>query len=171
MKLLKYIAVILTVSMITALTACEKRAYNKDGLEAYSNHYYVGYLPNTNTGVSVQRNAAIQKFPIQFYSAYSRDYDAIAYYTIYTTGISNPAVMGQDFSIIDKNGNTLQPVNGKFSITFPRAERATDTIYVKLLNSSVAGTRKMEIQLMENVADKYIVDTFSTAYTRPFEIK
>ncbi len=172
MKTLKYIqAIIIILGAVTFLAACEKRAYNKEGLEEYAHHYYVAYLPNTNTGVSVQRTAPIQKFAVQFYSAYTRDYDAVAYYKVSTTGIANPAVIGQDFNIVDKNGNTLQPVDGKFSFTFPKAIRTTDTIYVKLLNSSVAGTRKMEIQLMENVADRYRVDTFSTAYTRPVEIK
>jgi hypothetical protein len=46
-----------------------------------------------------------------------------------------------------------------------------DTIYVKLLNSAVAGTRRMEIQLLHNITEKYEVDTFSTAFTRPVDIK
>jgi len=171
MRSLRYIQAFTALAFFVLLAACEKRDYNKDGLDAYAHHYYIGYIPNNNTGVSVQRTAAIQKFPVQFYSAYTREYDAVAFYGISTTGISNPAVLGQDFNIVDKNGNVLTPVNGKFSFTFPKAQRAMDTIYVKLLNSSITGTRKMEIQLMYNKTDQYEVDTFSTAYTRPFEIK
>lgn len=157
--------------MAIMITACEKRDYNKDGLPEYSNHYYAGYIPNTNTGVTVPRTqTALVKFPVQFYSAYTREYDAVAYYGVVTTGISNPAVLGQDFNVVDKNGNVLQPVNGKFSMVFPQAKRAMDTIYLKMLNSTIAGSRKMEIQLMDNKTDQYEVDTFSTAYTRPVTI-
>jgi len=169
MKSLIYIA----ISLFTlALVACEKKDYNKDGLPEYEHHYYAAFLPNNNTGVSVNRTqTALVKFPIQFYSAYTRDYDAVAQYKVVTAGITPPAVLGQDFAIVDRNGNTIQPDGDKYSIVFPQAKRTTDTIYVKLLNSSIAGARKMEIQLIHNITDKYEVDTFSTAFKRPVEIK
>ena len=171
MKTRIYILTILAV--ISIFTACSKDDdYLRDGLPEYSNHYYAAYIPNTNSLTSVPRNqTALVKLPVQFYSAYTRDYDAVAYYGAVTTGITNPAVLGQDYAIVDKNGTVIQPVNGKYSIIFPQAKRAMDTIYVKMLNSSITGTRRVEIQLMENVNDKYIVDTFSTAYTRPLDIK
>lgn len=154
------------------MVACEKSNYNKNGLPEYEHHYYAAYIPNTNTGVSVQRTqTALIKFPVQFYSAFTREYDAVAMYTVFTTGITNPAVIGQDFNIVDRNGNVIQPVDGKYQMVFPQAKRAMDTIYVKLLNSTVAGTRKMEVRLLHNITDKYEVDTFSTAFTRPVEIK
>lgn len=169
MKFIKYIAFMSAAAIV--LFACEKKDY-PDGLPEYDHHYYAAYIPNTNTGVSVQRTqTALIKFPVQFYSAFTRDYDAIANYAVVTTGISNPAVLGQDFQIVDKNGNTIQPSNGLYSITFPQAVKKMDTIYVKLLNSSVAGTRKMEVQIVENKTDKYDVDIFSTAFRRPVEIK
>ena len=56
-------------------------------------------------------------------------------------------------------------------MVFPQAKRAMDTIYVKLLNSTVPGTRKMEVRLLHNIAAKYEVDIFSTAFSRPVEIK
>jgi hypothetical protein len=155
------------------IAACSKDDdYLRNGLPEYEHHYYAAYIPNTNSGVSVQRTqAALLKFPVQFYSAFTRDYDAVAMYKVSTAGITNPAVPGQDFNIVDRNGNVIQAVDGKYSIVFPQAKRAMDTIYVKLLNSAVAGTRKMEIQLLHNITEKYEVDTFSTAFTRPVEIK
>jgi hypothetical protein len=165
-------SILFAFAVICFIASCEKRDYDSGGLDAFAHHYYAAYLPNTNTGVSVNRNqTALIKFPVQFYSAYTRDYDAVAYYGVFTKNITNPAVLGQDFQIVDKNGATLTPVDGKYSIIFPKAMRAVDTIYVKLLNSSVTGTRKMEVQLVENVNDKYRVDTFSTAFNRPVEIK
>jgi hypothetical protein len=170
MKATKYILFLMTSAVV--LAACEKRDYNKGGLPEYSNHYYAAYIPNNNSVVSAKRNQTdLLKFAVQFYSAYTRDYDAIAYYGVFTTGISNPAVLGQDFNIVDKNGNVIQPVDGKYSITFPQAKRATDTIYLKLLNNPAPGTRRVEIQLMDNLTDKYEVDTFSTAFKRPVDIK
>ena len=144
----------------------------KEGLPEYSNHYYAAYLPNNNSVVTAQRNqTALLKLTVQFYSAYVRDYDAVAFYKVSTTGITNPAALGVDYAIVDKNGTVIQPVDGKYSIVFPQAKRATDTIYVKMLNNTTSGTRRVEVQLMDNLTDKYEVDTFSTAYNRPIDIK
>jgi hypothetical protein len=154
--------------------SCEKRDYLNGGSPDYAHHYYLGYLPNDNSSVSVLRTqTTLIKFPVQFYSSFTRDYDAIAKYAIVTTGIPNPAVIGQDFNIVDKNGVALTAgADGKFSMVFPQAKRITDTIYIKLLNSSVVGTRKMEVQILENRnSDQWVVDFFSTAYRRPVEIK
>ena len=171
---MKTILYILFIAVFGAcMASCEKDSYNKDGLPEFANHYYAAYIPNNNSLVTVNRNqTALLKFAVQFYSAYVRDYDAVALYKVSTAGIANPAVLGQDFSIVDKNGAVIQPnADGKYSMVFPQAKRAMDTIYVKLLNSSVAGTRRMEIQLLDNIQEKYEVDTFSTAFTRPVDIK
>src|SRR5947208_1791417 len=130
MKSLLFISYVFISGLL--LVACEKRDYKKDGLPEYANHYYAAYLPNTNSVVTAQRNqSALLKFTVQFYSAYVRDYDAVAFYKLSTTGIANPAVLGQDYAIVDKNGAVIQPSDGKYSIVFPQAKRATDTIYVK----------------------------------------
>ena len=170
MKSIKYI--LLASVIIFSFASCEKKDYDRGGLPEYENHYYAAYLPNDNSQVSVTRTqTALVKLAVQFYSSFTRDYDAVANYAVVTTGITNPAVLGQDFNIVDKNGNVIQPVDGKYSLIFPQAKRTTDTIYVKLLNSAVAGTRKMEVQIQENKTDKFYVDIFSTAYRRPVEIK
>ena len=154
------------------LISCEKRDYKKEGLPEYANHYYAAYLPNNNSVVTAQRNqTALLKLTVQFYSVYVRDYDAVAFYKVSTAGITNSAVLGQDYAIVDKNGTAIQPVDGKYSIVFPQAKKATDTIYVRMLNNTTPGTRRAEVQLMDNLTDKYEVDTFSTAYTRPIDIK
>ena len=135
-------------------------------------HYYAIFVPNNNTGVSVNRNqTALVKFPVQFYSTFTREYDAVAKYAVVKTGISNPAVVGQDFAIVDKNGTVISSADSTYTMIFPKAVQAIDTIYIKLLNSSIAGTRKVEIQMMENKTEKFYVDIFSTAYRRPLEIK
>src|SRR6266542_7091006 len=159
MKTIVFIAFLFISGLL--LISCEKRDYKKDGLPEYANHYYAAYLPNNNSVVTAQRNqSTLLKLSVQFYSAYVRDYDAIAFYKLSTTGITNPAVLGQDYAIVDKNGSVIQPVDGKYSIVFPQAKRATDTIYVKMLNNTTSGTRRVEVQLMDNLTDKYEVDTF-----------
>lgn len=159
------------ISVAFTYSACEKKDYPL-GLPEYDHHYYAAYIPNNNTLVTVQRNqAALLKFPVQFYSSFTRTYDAVAQYAIVTTGITNPAVLGQDFNIVDKNGTVINPVDGKYSIVFPQAKRMMDTIYVKLLNSTVPGTRRMEIQIQENKNDVFYVDIFSTAFRRPVDIR
>jgi hypothetical protein len=169
MKIIQYIA--LLFAGIIVLSSCEKKDYPA-GLPEYDHHYYAVFVPNNNTGVSVVRTqATLIKFPVQFYSTFTRSYDAVAQYTIVNPA-TGAAVIDQDYSVVDKNGNKIQPDgNGVYSIIFPKAVQASDTIYLKLLNSSVAGTRKMEVQLKENKNDQFYVDIFSTAFRRPVEIK
>jgi hypothetical protein len=169
MKFIKYITSLLIGSIL--LSSCEKKDYPA-GLPEYEHHYYAIFVPNNNTGVSVTRNqAALIKFPVQFYSTFTRSYDAIAKYSIVNPA-TGAAVLDQDYSIVDKNGNKITPDgSGVYSITFPKAVQATDTVYIKLLNSAVAGTRRMEVQILENKTDQFYVDIFSTAFRRPVEIK
>ncbi|MES2892121.1 MAG: hypothetical protein V4725_08920 [Bacteroidota bacterium] len=169
MKAINYLALVFCSASF--LLACEKKEYEV-GKAEFEHHYYAAYIPNNNSAVAVQRTqAALLKFPVQFYSSFSRSYDAVGYYTIFTTGIINPAVIGQDFNVVDKNGNVLAADNDRFSFTFPKAEKVMDTIYIKLLNSTVPGARKMEVQIVENKTDQFYVDIFSTAFRRPVEIK
>ena len=170
MKSFNYCMYIFLLGVLFA--SCEEKEY-ATGLPELENHYYAAYIPNNNSALVVQRTqASLLKFPVQFYSSFSRSYDALAYYRIITTGISNPAVAGQDFDIVDKNGTVITPGDSsRYTITFPKAERGMDTIYVKLLNSTVPGTRKMEVQMMEHKTDQFYVDIFSTAFRRPVEIK
>jgi len=169
MKAILYIALFFTGA--SALSSCEKHGYPA-GLPEYEHHYYAAYIPNNNSQVNIQRNqAALVKFPVQFYSSFSRSYDAVAYYAVVTTGITNPAAVGVDFNVVDKNGNVITPVDGKYSMVFPKAERKMDTIYLKMLNNPATGVRKVEINILENKTSEFYVDIFSTACKRPVEIR
>ncbi len=170
MKSINYIILVLAGAL--TFTSCEKKDY-PTGVPELEHHYYAIYVPNNNTGVSVLRNqAALIKFPVQFYSTFTRSYDAVAKYAIVTTGITNPAVVGQDFNVVDKNGAVIQPgSDGTYSIVFPQAKQAMDTIYIKLLNNPATGIRKMEVNILENKTEEFYVDIFSTAFKRPVEIK
>lgn len=157
--------------IVVAFTACEKD--DPAGVPEFDHYYYAGFLPWNNTGTeSVFRTqTTLVKFPVQLNSATERDYDAVAQYTLVTTGITNPAVAGQDFNIVDKSGTTLQPANGVYSLTFTRAKAKVDTIYVKVLNSAVAGTRRIEINLIKNTTSQYTVGTFTQSFKRFLEVK
>ncbi|MFC3563688.1 hypothetical protein [Pedobacter jamesrossensis] len=65
----------------------------------------------------------------------------------------------------------MHATNGLYSLTFPKAVTKIDTIYVKVLNSSVAGTRKIEIDLVQNTTEQYTVGTFTQAFKRFVEVK
>jgi hypothetical protein len=168
MRSLKYILIAITGML--AVVSCEKRDYPM-GLSEYDHHYYAIFVPNNNTAVTVARTqAALLKFPVQFYSSFTRPYDAVAKYAVVTGGISTPAVRGQDFNIVDKNGTVIPSADTTYSIVFPKAVQAMDTIYIKLLNSTVPGARKLEIQMLENKTSEFYVDIFSTAFRRPITI-
>ncbi|SDC03175.1 hypothetical protein [Niabella drilacis] len=169
MKSVKYIY--LAFLLLFAGASCEKKDYPK-GLAELEHHYYVVYYPNTNDTVRVNRSqTALLKLPIQFYSGFTRSYDAKTYYRVETSGIANPAVLGQDFNVVDRQGNVLQPVDGRFSILFPQAKQTKDTIYIRLLNNSTPGTRRAVINLIGDSTSQYVVDTFSTAHKRPLVIQ
>jgi len=169
MKVIRYIAVVF--SLLYILASCEDKDYPK-GVEEYAHHYYLVFYPNTNDTVRVLRSqTGLLKLPVQFYSSFTRDYDAVAYYIADTVRIPNRAVRGTDFEITDRSGNTLQPdANGRFSLTFPRAVQAKDTIYVKLLNAAAPGSRRVTIGILGNTTNQYTVDTFAAGHLRPLVI-
>lgn len=168
MKLLTYLLIAFTSVFI--LASCEKKDYPK-GLEELAHHYYALFVPNNNTAVTVSRSqTALLKFPVQFYSTYTREYDAVAKYAVVTGGISPAAQRGVDFNIVDKNGMVIPSADTTYSIVFPKAVQAMDTIYIKLLNNTAPGVRKFEIQIMDNITSQFDVDIFSTAYRRPVTI-
>ncbi len=164
--------ILITLLLLTGgmFVACEDKSYPA-GLPEYEHHYYIVYVPNNNSQVTVNRDQTnLVAFPVQFYSSFTRSYDAVAHYSVVTPNVDNPAVLGEDFNIVDKDGNVIQPTNGKYSITFPQAKKATDTIYVKLLNNPEPGTRVVEINLEDHITPDYRVDIFSTAFRRTLQI-
>ena len=168
MKYLKYS--VFASLLLLALMACEKKDY-PNGLPEYEHHYYAVFVPNNNSAVTATRSqTALLKLPVQFYSAYTRNYDAVAKYAVSTTGITPAAVRGVDFNVVDKNGNVIQSSDTTYTMVFPQAIQAMDTIYIKLLNNTTPGARKFEIQVLDNVTDQFEVDIFSTAYRRPVTI-
>ncbi|MDB5221394.1 MAG: hypothetical protein JWN83_61 [Chitinophagaceae bacterium] len=168
MKSIKYI--IIAFAVIITFAACEKKDYPA-GLQELEHHYYAIFVPNNNTSVTVARTqTTLLKFPVQFYSTAVRDYDAVAKYAVTTFGISTPAVRGVDYNIVDKNGAVIPSADTTYSIIFPKAIQAMDTIYMKLLNNPAAGVRKMEIQILDNITPQFDVDIFSTAFRRPVTI-
>lgn len=168
MKTLKYIMI--ASFALVVLNACEKKDYPA-GLSELEHHYYAIFVPNNNTGVTVTRNqAALVKFPVQFYSTFTRDYDAVAKYCVTTFGITGPAQRGVDYNIVDKNGTVIPSADSTYRITFPKAIQAMDTIYIKLLNNTAPGVRKFEVQMMDNITPQFDVDIFSTAFRRPVTI-
>ncbi|HEY6505082.1 MAG TPA: hypothetical protein VIZ28_13985 [Chitinophagaceae bacterium] len=168
MRSLTYLLFVLGATIV--LAACEKKDYPK-GVDELQHHYYAIFVPNNNTSVTVSRSqTALVKFPVQFYSTYVRDYDAVAKYAVVTGNITGPAQRGVDFNIVDKNGNVVPSADTTYSIVFPQAVQKTDTIYIKLLNNPAPGVRKFEIQILDNITSQFDVDIFSTAYRRPVTI-
>lgn len=152
-------------------SACEDKSYPA-GLAEYEHHYYVVYVPNNNSAVTVNKaQAGLVKLPVQFYSSFTRTYDAVAHYAVVSPNVANRAVLGVDFQIVDRQGNTLQPNgDGKYPLLFPQARKTTDTVYVKLLNNPVPGRRIVEINFEDHITPDYRVDIFSTAFRRTLNI-
>ncbi|MCS3795024.1 hypothetical protein [Niastella sp. OAS944] len=168
MKYLKYS--LFSSLLLLVLIACEKRDYLR-GKAEYEHHYYAVFVPNNNSAVTATRSqTALLKLPVQFYSAYTRNYDAVAKYAVSTSGVTPAAVRGVDFNVVDKNGNIIQSSDTTYTMVFPQAIQATDTVYIKLLNNTAPGNRKFEIQILDNITDEYEVDIFSGAYRRPVTI-
>jgi len=169
MRSLQYI--VITLFGVSVLASCEKNRDTPAGIDELAHHYYAIFVPNNNTGVTVARTqTTLLKFPVQFYSTFTRDYDAVCKYAVTTYGITTPAVRGVDYNIVDKDGNTINSSDTTYSIVFPKAIQKMDTIYMKLLNNPASGVRKMEVQILDNITTQFDVDIFSTAYRRPVQI-
>jgi hypothetical protein len=169
MKLVSYI--IIAFTGIFAMASCNKHEATEAGTHDLDHHYYAIFVPNNNSAVSVSRSqTALLKFPVQFYSTFVRDYDAVAKYAITTYSYTPPAVRGVDYNIVDRNGVTIPTTDTTYTITFPQAKQALDTIYIKLLNNTAPGARKFEVQILDNITTQFDVDIFSTAYRRPITI-
>jgi hypothetical protein len=168
MRSIAFIIILFVAAFV--FVSCEKKDYPK-GLDELQHHYYAIFVPNNNTAVTVSRSqTALLKFPVQFYSTYVRDYDAVAKYAVVTGGITGPAQRGVDFNIVDKSGVVIPSPDTTYSITFPKAIQAMDTLYIKLLNNTAPGSRKFEIQILDNTTSQFKVDFFSTAFRRPVTI-
>lgn len=169
MKLINYIALAFIATIFFA--ACNKEPDTPKGVSELEHHYYAIFVPNNNTGVSVPRSqTALVKFPVQFYSTFTRPYDAVCKYAVTSYGLTPPAVRGVDYEVVDKNGVVIPSSDTTYSIVFPQAIQAMDTIYLKMLNNTAAGARKFEVQILENITTEFTVDKFSTAFRRPVTI-
>ncbi|GAB3360937.1 hypothetical protein GCM10027566_27000 [Arachidicoccus ginsenosidivorans] len=170
----KYLIFLLLILMTASfgMLACNKVDYPA-GLPEYDNYYYVGFMPWNNKPVSVDRSqTSLLALPVQFHSAFTRNYDAVAHYKLDYTGITDPAKVGVDFDIVDKSGSVLKMEGDSvYTMTFPEAKEAYDTIYVKLLHNSAQGTRTVNINLSLNETAQYTVGIFSQAFSRPIQIQ
>jgi len=168
---IKYTGLMMLIMCLSTLfTACEDRDYPA-GLPEYEHHYYIVYVPNNNSAVTVNRNQeTLLKLPLQFYSEFTRSYDAVANYIVNIQGIAAPAILGEDFVIVNEAGQTIQPEDGKYKVVFPQAKKAEAAIYIKLLNNAKPGRRTVEINLIDNIQEKFRVDIFSTAFKRTINI-
>ncbi|MFT3982106.1 MAG: hypothetical protein QM687_16680 [Ferruginibacter sp.] len=169
MKPINYILSVLITAVL--LSACNKEPDTPKGVSELEHHYYAIFVPNNNTAVTASRSqTALLKLPVQFYSTYTRSYDAVAKYAITSYGLTPAAVRGVDYEVVDKNGAVITSSDTTYSIVFPQAIQKMDTIYLKMLNNTAAGARKFEVQILENTTSQFTVDFFSTAYRRPVTI-
>ncbi|PRD50708.1 hypothetical protein C5749_19225 [Sphingobacterium gobiense] len=160
--------------LMMLFVGCEDRNY-PTGLAEYEHHYYIVYVPNNNSAVTVNRERmTLLELPVQFYSEFERDYNAVATYEVSTGDLvapAVPAVRGEDFEIVDETGRVLDPVDGRYQLVFPNAKKAQAKIYVKLLNNVAAtGRRSVNISLVDNIQGQFRVDIFSTAFKRTIQI-
>jgi hypothetical protein len=169
--------VLAVVAILTSFFyACKEDRDYLLGMPEYDHHYYISYVPYNNTQVTVSKNKPdLLAMPLSFHSSFTRSYDAVAKYKLTpATGATatgtTPAIIGTDFNIVKKDGTVITPVDGIYSVTFPQAKRARDTIYIKLLNNPAPGSKSINIDLIENVTQEYRVDTMSASFRRPIRI-
>ncbi|ADY53598.1 hypothetical protein Pedsa_3059 [Pseudopedobacter saltans DSM 12145] len=165
----------LTLVISSLIFSCKEDRDYLLGLPELDHHYYIAYVPYNNAQITVNRNqSSLLKLPVSFNSSFTRGYDAVAHYRITkgTAANTTSATLGVDFQIVNKEGAAIQPsADGKYAIVFPQAKKARDTIYVKLLNNPAPGDKSINIDLIRNTTNEFIVDTMSVAYRRPILIK
>jgi hypothetical protein len=124
----------LLAAFCCVLVGCDNNNNWGDGDPSMEHVYYIGFQDwsaklNNSTQYNVNHGDTIG-IPVQFYSERVRSYDAVTYYYV-----SGSLVRGTDYEIVDKSGAVLSPdSNGAFSLTWPKAIKGIQRVYVKALN-------------------------------------
>ncbi|MDL2282385.1 hypothetical protein LJC44_04685 [Parabacteroides sp. OttesenSCG-928-G06] len=128
---------------------------------------------NTTAWIVTGSNSISSDIPLQFHSSFTRSYDTVTYLWVTNDG-SSALVEGRDYVLLDANGNTLSPADGKYAITWPKAEKAIHNLKIKRL-SEAKGVLKVNTLdpgkgTPSVTEDKYIESTLNNR-TGDYEVR
>lgn len=130
----KILYFILSLACVGMTTSCSEEEWS-NGDPAMEHIYYIGFENwgtfkndvtfNVNQGQTVE-------VPMQFYSEFVRDYDAVTYYYVVSD-----LQRGVDYDIVNESGASVQPDgNGAYQLVWPKAQKGVKNVYVKALNGN-----------------------------------
>lgn len=151
----KLIYVFTTMLAMLCTVGCSDDAWTTD--PALEHVYYIGFYKtnvfsdalnyeiaadgtarwriNTGTWNVTGTDATSSNIPFQFHSERVRSYDATTYFFVTNNGTST-LVAGTDYIVVNESGNTINMVDGKYSLLWPQAKKGIQNIRIKRLTTA-----------------------------------
>jgi hypothetical protein len=134
------------------VSSCKDDAWTTD--PALENIYYIGFFRtdvysdalnyeiatdgtarwriNTGTWTVTGTDGISSNIPFEFYSEQTRSYDIITYFWVSNNGTS-ALIEGTDFAVVNESGAAINPVDGKYSLTWAKAKKGKQSVRIKRL--------------------------------------
>lgn len=109
--------------------------------------------------------------PTQFLSSFTRKYSPEVYYYTSVVPEAEGLVLGTDYIVVDKEGNTLTPdAAGAYNMVWPNAEKGVQPIYIKALNGKKGSFRVLTFDPTKKI-DVTDVSTTTINKTEAYEVR
>ncbi len=153
MKKLIYMFAAITVMFSTV--SCDDDAWTTD--PELEHLYYVGFYKtgvfsdalnyeiaengnaqwriNTGTWNVTGTDGVSSNIPLQFHSERIRSYDATTFFWV-SNDASSTLVAGTDYTVVDESGNAINLTDGKYSLTWPKAQKDIKNVRIKRLSTA-----------------------------------
>jgi hypothetical protein len=166
----KIVLLMLLVTALFSFSSCSKDEWGNDNAEMEHIYYYglgnVAYPGGNELKYKVSQGDTIG-IPTYFFSAYSRSYSPEVWYYVQSSGL----VLGQDFQVVDAQGQTLNAnADGGYSMTWPNARQGIQLVYVKVL-SGAKGSIRLMTQKPDVKMDANDVSTTTITKTADYEVR
>lgn len=96
---------------------------------------------NKNAVKYTVNQGSVVDIPMQFQSAFTRDYDVETYYYIVSD-----LKAGTDYQVVDESGNALSPASdGAYTLLWPNAVKGIQNVRIKALNGATGSLKVQSV--------------------------
>jgi hypothetical protein len=113
---------------------------------------------NSTAWIVTGTDGVSSNIPFEFHSERVRSYDVTTFFWVSNSGTSG-LVAGTDYVVLSESGATLDPTDGKYSLTWQQAKKGTQIVRIKRLTSAT-GTLKINTLDPANGTPKTTEDAY-----------
>ncbi|WP_299232012.1 hypothetical protein [uncultured Bacteroides sp.] len=175
------------MALLGMFTSCNDEWGNDNPEMEHIYYYGLGNesFPGGNELKYTVQQGSIIAIPTYFFSVFNRPYSPEVYYYTSTVPNSDPQlVCGEDYVVVDSNGNTLTPgSDGAYKMIWPNAVGGSQNVYIKALNGQKGFLRVLTFDPNKTIVatdvssttiiktEEYEVRAFTENYYVTVEIK